>query len=191
MRGPSFAGVAVGGHPAVNLIAANQSSLKTYYADLGVQSFPMNEKTDPSTHRGEYTAAFLILRLFLGLRAFFAGLEKFESGGRYTFEAYYQNMTRMATGITGASFLPLWATKPFALSLGYILLALGVTLLLGLRTRCSLILMGLVYVGLSFGLMVVQETEGVAWLAIHVALVAGALVLVRHNRFALWPDKND
>ncbi|MFA4970928.1 MAG: hypothetical protein WC540_14995 [Sulfuritalea sp.] len=51
--------------------------------------------------------------------------------------------------------------------------------------------MGLVYVGLSFGLMVVQETEGVAWLAIHVALVAGALVLVRHNRFALWPDKND
>jgi thiosulfate dehydrogenase [quinone] large subunit len=97
----------------------------------------------------------------------------------------------MATGITGASFLPLWATKPFALSLGYILLALGVTLLLGLKTRASLVLMGLVYVGLSFGLMVVQETEGVAWLAIHVALVAGALVLVRHNRFALWPDKHD
>jgi thiosulfate dehydrogenase [quinone] large subunit len=151
----------------------------------------MKPDTSPAPRNCDYTAAFLILRLFLGLRALFAGLEKFESGGRYTFEAYYQNMTRMATGITGASFLPLWATKPFALSLGYILLALGVTLLLGLKTRCSLILMGLVYVGLSFGLMVVQETEGVAWLAIHVALVAGALVLVRHNRFALWPDKND
>lgn len=158
----------------------------------------MNEMSNLSiTHQPtpgkehDYTAAFLLLRFFLGLRALFAGLEKFESGGRYTFEAYYQNMTRMATGITGASFLPLWATKPCALSLGYVLLALGATLLLGLKIRASLVLMGLVYVGLSFGLMVVQENEGVAWLAIHVALVAGALVLVRHNRFALWPDKND
>ena len=50
---------------------------------------------------------------------------------------------------------------------------------------------GLVYVGLSFGLMAVQESEGVAWLAIHVGLIAGALVLVRHSRFALWPDKLD
>ena len=83
----------------------------------------MSEKPAPSVAPCDYTAAFLILRLFLGLRALLAGLEKFESGGRYTFEAYYQNMSRMATGITGASFLPLWATKPFALSLGYILLA--------------------------------------------------------------------
>ena len=64
-------------------------------------------------------------------------------------------------------------------------------LLLGLKTRATLVLTGLVYVGLSFGLMAVQESEGVAWLGIHVIMIAGALVLVRHDRFALWPTKHD
>ena len=100
-------------------------------------------------------------------------------------------MDRMATGITGASFLPLWMTKLFAGSLGYVLLALGVALLLGLKTRVSLVLMGLFYVALAFGLMAVQEDQGVAWLGIYVGLVAGALLLVRHDRFALWPDRRE
>ena len=67
----------------------------------------------------------------------------------------------------------------------------GAALLLGVKTRATLTLTGLLYVGLSFGLMAVQEAEGVAWLAIHVGLIAGALVLVRHDRFALWPTKSD
>lgn len=151
----------------------------------------MSDTTAPSTPRcNEYTAAFLLLRLFLGLRTLLAGIEKFESGGKYSFENYYNNMSRMAAGITGASFMPLWMTKNFALSLGYLLIIFGVALLLGLKTRCTLILTGLLYVGLSFGLMAVQESEGVAWLAIHVGLFAGALVLVKHNRFALWADKS-
>lgn len=146
-----------------------------------------NQSSSPAT-RCEYTHAFLILRLWLGLRALFAGIEKFESKGSYSFEAYYTNMKRMATGITGASFLPLWSTKLFAMSIGYILIALGLALLLGIKTRCTLFLMGLTYVALSFGLMVVQESDGVAWLGMHVILVAGALVLVQHNRFALLRD---
>jgi len=151
----------------------------------------MSDNSAPTTPRNcDYTAAFLLLRLFLGLRTFLAGLEKFEAGGKYSFENYYNNMSRMAAGITGASFLPLWMTKVFAVSLGYLLLVLGVTLLLGIKTRCSLILTGLLYVGLSFGLMAVQEGEGVAWLGMHIAMFAGALVLVKHDRFALWSDKN-
>ncbi len=150
---------------------------------------PMTEKT--STSRCEYTAAFLLLRLFLGLRTLLAGLEKFEGKGTYSFANYYENMGRMASGITGASFLPLWATKNFAHSIGYLLLALGAALLLGVKTRATLTLTGLTYVGLSFGLMAVQESEGVAWLAIHVIMIAGALVLVQHERFALWPCKKD
>lgn len=137
----------------------------------------------------EYPAAFALLRLFLGFRTLLAGVEKFEAKGTYSFANYYENMTRMAQGITGASFLPLWATKYFAHSLGYLLIAFGVALLLGLKTRVTLFLTGLLYVGLSFGLMAVQESEGVAWLAVHVGLFVAALVLVRHNRFALWPDK--
>jgi thiosulfate dehydrogenase (quinone) large subunit len=138
-----------------------------------------------------YTAAFTLLRLFLGLRTFFAGLEKFEAKGTYSLQNYSDNMTRMAQGITGASFLPLWATKNFAMALGYLLIVLGAALLLGIKTRTTLFLTGLVYVGLSFGLMAVQESEGVAWLGIHVAMVAGALVLVRYNRFSIWSDTFD
>jgi thiosulfate dehydrogenase [quinone] large subunit len=145
----------------------------------------------PAPGRCELTAAFLLLRLFLALRALMSCLEKFELGGNYSFANYYGNMTKIATGITGASFLPLWATKAFALPLGYILLVLGVALLLGLKTRFTLIVMGLLYTGLAFGLMAVQSGDGVAWLGVYLALIVAALVLVRYNRFAIWPDKHE
>jgi thiosulfate dehydrogenase [quinone] large subunit len=150
----------------------------------------MSDLPPVALRRNEYTGAFLLLRLFLGLRTLLAGIEKFESRGTYSFSNYYENMGRMAQGITGASFMPLWATKNFAMLLGYLLVILGVGLLLGLKTRATLFVTGLVYIGLSFGLMAVQEAEGIAWLAIHVGLIAGALLLVRHNRFVLWADKS-
>jgi thiosulfate dehydrogenase [quinone] large subunit len=150
----------------------------------------MNE-TYTAVARFEYTAAFLLLRLFLGLRTLLAGIEKFESKGTYSTANYAENMGRMAQGITGASFLPLWATKPFAMSLGYVLTILGIALLLGLKTRTTLILTGLIYVGLSFGLMAVQEGEGVAWLGMQILMFVAALVLVRHDRFAIWRDPNN
>ena len=142
-------------------------------------------------NRCELTYAFLLLRLFLALRALMSCLEKFESGGTYSFANYYTNMTRMATGITGASFLPLWATKSFALPLAYILLVLGVALLLGIKTRLTLVVMGLLYIALAFGLMAVQQGDGVAWLGVYLLTVVAALVLVRYNRFAIWADHHD
>src|SRR4051812_23066018 len=98
--------------------------------------------------RSGYVAAFLLLRLWVGLRTFLAGLEKFESKGHYSTAGYNENMDRMASGITGASFLPLWATRNFAHSIGYALLILGAAVLLGLHSRIALFLTGLVYVAL-------------------------------------------
>jgi thiosulfate dehydrogenase [quinone] large subunit len=142
--------------------------------------------TSTSDSNGERTAAFLLLRLFLGLRTLMAGIEKFELKGEYSFGHYYENMGRMAQGITSASFIPLWMSRGFAHSLGYALVILGAAILLGLRTRTALFLAGLFYIGLSFGLMAVQESEGVAWLGIYIGLFAGALALSRHDRFAVW-----
>lgn len=153
--------------------------------------FLMADSPSLSPRSCEAAAASFLLRLFLALRALLAGIEKFELNGTYSAANYQLSMTRMATGITGSSFLPLWATKGFALSLGYILIALGVALLLGLKPRVTLFVMGLVYIGLSFGLMAVQESEGVAWLGVHVGLCAAALLLARHGRFNLWPDRHD
>ncbi len=147
------------------------------------------ENNDTCACRADYTMAFLLLRVFLGVRTVMAGIEKFETRGTYSIENYGQNMSRMAQGITSASFLPLPLTTAFAQSLGYALVLLGVAVLLGVKTRLALLFTGLVYVGLSFGLMAVQESEGVAWLGIYIGLFAAALVLARHDRFAVWADK--
>ena len=142
-----------------------------------------------STDRCEYTAAYFLLRLFLGLRTLMAGLEKFEANRSYSTENYSANMTRMAEGISKNSMIPVWASKSFALPLGYILVILGLCILLGIKSRISLFLTGLLYTGLAFGLMAVQESEGVAWIGSQVLMFAVALALVRHNRFALVRDK--
>lgn len=141
------------------------------------------------TVRCEHTAAFLLLRLFLGLRTLMAGLEKFEANRSYSTENYAANMERMATGISNNSTIPLWAAKAFALPLGYVLTILGVAILLGIKTRVALFLAGLVYVGLAFGLMAVQEGEGVAWIGAQVLMFAFALFLARNDRFAVWRDR--
>jgi len=58
-------------------------------------------------------------------------------------------------------------------------------LLLGLWTRLSLVLMAVLYTLLMVGLLLIHQEDGVAWLGIHLGLVAFALTLARHNRFAL------
>lgn len=143
-----------------------------------------------STVRCEYTAAFLLLRLFLGMRTFLAGLEKFEANKGYSTDNYSANMSRMAKGISDFSFIPTWAANLFAQPLGYLLLLLGVAILLGIKSRVTLFLGGLLYTGLAFGLAAVQEGEGVAWLGAQVTMFAFALVLARNERFALWASKD-
>lgn len=150
-----------------------------------------SSSSNSSTSRCEYTGAFMLLRLFLGLRTLLAGLEKFEANKSFSFSNYTENMIRMATGISNYSLIPLWAAKMFALSLGFLLVIVGAAILLGIKSRASLFIGGLVYVGLSFGLMAVQEGDGVAWLGMHILMFSVALVLSRHDRFALWADKND
>jgi len=150
-----------------------------------------NSASSPTFKCSEYTCAFLLLRLFLGLRTLIAGLEKFEANKSFSFSNYTENMTRMATGISNYSLIPLWAAKSFALSLGFILVFVGAAILLGIKTRAALFLGGLVYVGLGFGLMAVQEGEGVAWIGMQVLMFSVALVYVRHNRFAVVGEKFD
>ena len=43
----------------------------------------------------------------------------------------------------------------------------------------------LLYVALTVGLVLINQPDGVAYLGIHIGLVAGALLLAGHNRFAV------
>jgi thiosulfate dehydrogenase [quinone] large subunit len=45
--------------------------------------------------------------------------------------------------------------------------------------------MGLLYVSLTVGLILIKQDSGIAWLAIHIGLIAYALTLTKYNRFAI------
>ncbi|CAN5207527.1 hypothetical protein BH23VER1_BH23VER1_10190 [soil metagenome] len=133
----------------------------------------------------ELTLAYWSLRLWIGLRLFLAGVDKFKGPDGYRMEYYGPKMNAIGGTITEHSFLPSWATQAFALPLGFALMIVGAMVLLGLFNRLSLFVGGLLFIGLAFGLMLLPDDEGSLYLGLHVGLVAAALALVRHNKLAI------
>ena len=159
---------------------------------------------------GDATLAFLLLRGWLGLRALLAGVEKFgayktiqqpiidPTTGQpdpnavvdvkvkfYALANYAGVPTGLKTKFANEVLLPGFALNLFDKLLGPALILAGVMLLFGLGTRTSLMLQGCIYLALSVGLILINQPDGIAWLGIHVALVAMALLLAKHNKLAL------
>ena len=156
------------------------------------------------------TLAFLVLRGWLAVRAIFTGLEKFgayktiqqplldatgqpdASGALVEVKVKYYalaNYSGIPAGLKGKfahePLLPQFAMTPYDRLLGPVLILTGLMLLLGLGTRFSLFLQGLIYITLTVGLILIGQNDGIAWLGIHVALIAFALILAKNNKFAL------
>lgn len=163
------------------------------------------------SHPFDYTLAFWVLRGWLAVRAILTGIEKFgtykivqkplidPTTGMEDPSGAMLNVKVKAYAITNYSGVPTpfknkFANEPllpsFALSafdhlLGPLLIATGLMLLLGLGTRLSLFLQGLIYIALTAGLILIRQDDGISWLGIHVALVALALMLAKYNKFAI------
>jgi len=159
----------------------------------------------------DYSLAFLVLRFWLAVRAIFTGLEKFgayktvqqplidattgqpdASGAMVDAKIKYYalgNYSGIPTGLKGKfaneALLPHFALNVFDKMLGPLLILTGVMLLIGLGTRLSLFVQGLLYVALTVGLILIRQDDGISWLGIHVALVALALMLAKYNKLAL------
>jgi thiosulfate dehydrogenase [quinone] large subunit len=157
------------------------------------------------------TLAFLLLRGWLGIRALIAGLDKYSEAVKkqhplidpitgmqdpsgamvdviekvYGFSRYHGVPQALQDKFALEPLLPAVLLKPFYAVLGPLLIILGITLLLGIATRISLFLQGVLYIILTIGLMLINQNDGVAWLGIHIALIAMALVLADNNRLAL------
>lgn len=84
--------------------------------------------------------------------------------------------------VMGHTLAPL---KIYDVVLGPTLLVLGIMLLLGIATRTSLFLQGLLYISLTWGLILIKQDDGVSWLGVHMVLIVMALALADHNRFAI------
>lgn len=164
-----------------------------------------------STHPTDLgrTLAMLLARLWLALRSLQTGIEKFagmeSSQAPVTIDgaANTYGLTEAASnkvygvshyaGVPKALYdkfaaeplIPGWFLGLYDIILGPALILLGLTLLLGVATRLSLFVMGLVYTSLTFGLILLKQDAGVAWLAAHVILIVMALSLANHNRFAI------
>ena len=59
-------------------------------------------------------------------------------------------------GFMASPLMPNFAVAPYAMVLGYALIALGLALLLGVCTRVTLFLMGLLYVSLTYGFIILE-----------------------------------
>jgi thiosulfate dehydrogenase [quinone] large subunit len=75
--------------------------------------------------------------------------------------------------------------KIYDVVLGPALLLLGITILLGIANRTSLFLLGLLYISLTWGLILIKQDDGVSWLGIHMIMIVMALMLAQYNRCAL------
>lgn len=158
----------------------------------------------------DYTLAFFVLRGWLGVRALLTGIEKFgayktiqqpllDANGQpdtsgavvelkvkfYALANYNGIPLPLQGKFANEALLPHFATAAFNTVLGPAFIITGLMLLLGLGTRISLFVQGLIYIALTVGLILIGQNDGISWLGIHIALIAFALMLAKHNKLAL------
>lgn len=94
---------------------------------------------------------------------------------------------------SASPLMPSFMVAPYAYVLGYALIALGVALLLGICTRVTLFFMGLLYISLTWGFIIMEPSmgpnaaAGIAYLGVHMLLIVAALFLADYNKFELLP----
>ena len=167
----------------------------------------------PSTQRTqELAATFAVwtIRIWIGVRTLIAGIEKYagkvtekqplldEFGNPdingamvnvdkkvYGFSHYHALPDTLAAKLAAEPLIPHWALAVYSALLGPALVVLGVAILVGFAPRISLFLTGLLYTSLTFGLILLNESGGIAWLGIHVLMIALALKLAEHNKLTI------
>lgn len=96
---------------------------------------------------------------------------------------------------SASPLIPSFMVGPYSAVLGYALIALGLTVLLGICTRVSLFLMGLLYISLTWGFIILEPNmgpsaaAGIAYLGVHMLIIVAALFLADYNKFELLPCK--
>lgn len=157
-----------------------------------------------------YTLGILLLRLWLAVRAFQTGIEKFAGSGKpvdstvlvdgapntygltettaakvYAMSNYKGVPAPLYDKFINEPLIPEFALNIYNVVLGPALIILGISLFLGIATRFSLFLMGLIYTSLTFGLILIKQDAGIAWLGVHIIMIVMALALAKYNKFAI------
>lgn len=149
----------------------------------------MSDSSCSSSCRWDLALANLLLRLWIGLRLFFAGLDKFRAGSgddaTFSLDNYQKKMEKIVELTHGNGFLPQNLCELYAKPLGYLLLIGGVWAVLGLFSRLGLFFCGLVILSLGVGLATLPDDTEVLYIGVHVLIVAAALATNQHNKLSL------
>lgn len=170
----------------------------------------MTSKENTCSNDLGLSLGMILIRLWLAARAIQTGLEKFSGIKKIEYVpteidgapniygltdsievkayglSYYKGVpTALESKFKAEPLIPDFLLSIYDKLLGPSLLLLGFTLLLGIATRLSLFAMGLVYCSLTFGLILIKQDAGVAWLGIHIIMVVMALALAKYNKFAI------
>jgi thiosulfate dehydrogenase [quinone] large subunit len=121
--------------------------------------------------RSDTSLAYAIFRLTVGVNICFRGVMRVFVIGLDTFGA---GMTKQFA----ATFFPAFFINTFAHTLPWIEIAVGVLLILGLKTRVALVIGGLMMTALTFGTMFLGDFN-LAWLQLTYALVFFVLLATR------------
>lgn len=151
-----------------------------------------------------------LLRIWLAVRAIQTGIEKFSGikgfdkriiiDGKpsnyglseaelekiYGLKYYHGIPESMVEPFSKEPLMPDFMLPIYDKVLGPALLILGLTILLGIAPRTSLFLLGLLYVSLTWGLILIAQDSGIAWLGTHMIMIVMALALAKHNRLCLF-----
>jgi thiosulfate dehydrogenase (quinone) large subunit len=149
------------------------------------------------------TAAFILLRLFMGVRLVLSGAEKMGLLGKtpvafgdafrlvpwfgpsgITAELPFGDgrMKNIAQVVLDNTSLPAWVVKPFLIGLPYAMLGTGLFILLGLFNRVAWWLAGLIWFSLAFGQMLLPDEATIQQVGLYLFVCALALVIIDHNR---------
>ena len=137
-----------------------------------------------------YDFAHLLLRLWVGMRLFMAGLDKFRWGNGPTVSFGLDNYSKktgpLAKLMADNSFMPQWACDAFAATIGYILVPVGIWVAIGICTEFGLLAAGLVFLSLGLGLAALpDDTEVVSNIGLSILIVAAALVTSKAKTFSI------
>jgi len=153
--------------------------------------------------------AILLIRVWLGIRAFISGIEKFsgkiasdsdvvidgatnsygltasESVKTYGIAFYHGIPAALKEKFLNEPLLPNFLVNFFDVILGPALILFGITTVLGIIPRISLLALGFIFSILTVGLILIKQDAGVAWLGTHILLIAFALYNAEKDKYTL------
>lgn len=138
---------------------------------------------------GGATWGILLMRLWMGTTMFFAGLGKFTSPKDEPWALGFEYWQTRAEGLMGAfanTPIPNFMLVPYTYGVSIIEIIIGAFLVLGIKTKWTLVFNGLLLISLGIGLRLIENHAGAANIGIYLTVTVLALILVRANRLELW-----